>query len=216
MGCDIHPTWEVFTEKTHRWVNRGYIPHAVMGRDYTFFSLIADVRNGSPSESRGYVEPLFDNRDLPDDCTASVRREYERGQCDYHSQSWFLLSEFKEAYEGDMKDKFVEYHTLYNILSYYKYKKGINDDYGLWNVDNSMGEVILDRFDVALSHDSVKCMLELNAIPEHLKKSYVKLVRRVPYTEEFKNNYDLLMTEAKVKFGNKALDKIRVVFWFDN
>jgi hypothetical protein len=215
MGCDIHPFWEVKTNdkgKGWRWICKGGAN--CYGRDYSFFALIADVRNGGGNDG-GYIQPFFAERGVPNDSQPSLIKEFE-DCCDYHSPSYFTLDEFEEAWETEMKELSVEYSTSYDLLSYYKYKRGILEGYyyGVNSLDKK--EVPLSDFDNILKDEKIRCMLELNAVPPKYKKLYAKSTRKVPYREEFKEKYEEVMSDAKKRFKNKTLDQIRLVYWFDN
>lgn len=213
MGCDIHPVWEVQSAKSNKWMCKGGVQ--CLGRDYAFFSLIADVRNGS-SIGNGYIQPFFAERGVPDDSVSEVRMEFENC-CDYHSASHFYLDEFKNAFENEMNDLKITYSTKFTLLEYYKHKKNIRTyNHAYWMLDDKVKEVSVEEFENILKDDDVKCMLELNTIPEKHKYSITKTSEYRPYKDEFMQTYKELMLEAKSKFKNKPLSKIRLVYWFDN
>jgi hypothetical protein len=56
-------------------------------RDYTLFSILADVRNYSNNKS------ISSPKGIPNDVTKEVKEEYERWDGDGHSHSWFTLKE---------------------------------------------------------------------------------------------------------------------------
>lgn len=210
MGCDIHPHWEVYSKK-NGWKFKDGV--SCLGRDYTFFSLIADVRNGGVNN--GYVQPFFDNRGIPDDGDEGLRKDFE-DCCDYHSPSHFCLDEFDKVYREDMKGLEIIDSVKYDLLEYYKYKvKGIaNNNWGRYY---AMEEIKVEEFDKAIKDEPILTMLELNSIPDKYKNKIVSIVSsKKSYQEEFKQTYEELMKEAREKFKRKKLEDIRMVYWFDN
>lgn len=112
MGCDIHPCIEVRSKRSGNWVLKEsgrkywrrrereglayedmvkvYSPffRAIDGRNYTLFSVLADVR----SYGEGII-PLFANRGLPKDASKSTLRDIPENDSDYHSHTYFTLAE---------------------------------------------------------------------------------------------------------------------------
>lgn len=118
MGCDIHTfvegyreyvkgkgfwvsldSWEVneeyFFNEDDTYHPREYIVSyddaVAKKRNYPFFALLADVRNGYN------IPPLSEPKGLPDDLSKQVKEQYEFMKSDYHSASYFTLQELKEA-----------------------------------------------------------------------------------------------------------------------
>jgi len=87
MGCDIHAHIEVKIEGY--WYHYAQID---INRDYNLFSLMGNVRNVNPKEE-GYIEPLSDNRGLPEDSTFLTRFDCNRWKTDAHSHSWLSAQE---------------------------------------------------------------------------------------------------------------------------
>jgi hypothetical protein len=107
MGCDIHLVaekklkngkWEIIKDK---WLTE-------VNRDYTLFSILADVRN-KPKEDNGYVKPISKPRGLPEDSpTKSFVRDSNTNfedehmwdsywdPDDTHSHSYHTLKQLKE------------------------------------------------------------------------------------------------------------------------
>lgn len=107
MGCDIH----VFTEeklnygnKKGEWFNCDHYKKNIYfgtdeyeqeyqvipiydNRNYTLFSILANIRN------YGNNEPISEPKGLPQDCCKEIREENERWGCDGHSHSYFTLKE---------------------------------------------------------------------------------------------------------------------------
>lgn len=112
MGCDIH----LFTEEKikinniEKWVNvdnwvinpyyeqqdgsnEYQINEAYRHRNYTLFSILADVRNYSDNE------PICEPKGLPDDVSEVVKKQSNGWGDDGHSHSFFTMQELYEYYE---------------------------------------------------------------------------------------------------------------------
>lgn len=86
MGTDIHPYAERRSLKGRWEIVRAFRPFN--GRNYKFFSWLADVRNDV------CVQPLAANRGLPPDASLSVVRRYRKWDHeDMHSISWVTTEE---------------------------------------------------------------------------------------------------------------------------
>jgi hypothetical protein len=109
MGCDIH----LYVEKrangawvsADTWTDDEYEPgrkevayntRFYTGRNYDFFAILADVRNGrgfaGVKTGDGFV-PMDTPRGLPDDCSPEVRAESDGWGGDGHSHSHFTVAE---------------------------------------------------------------------------------------------------------------------------
>lgn len=105
MGCDIHmyaerncgDYWlcsgEVFKDKyfnpnqpLHSY-NKILTDEPYQGRNYTLFSLLADVRNNY------HIKPISKPRGLPDDVDEEIKKKSDEWDCDGHSHSYFTLEE---------------------------------------------------------------------------------------------------------------------------
>ena len=112
MGCDIHVYVEELatTNGVTAWnnidfyrKNRYFVEgntdgekewnhfSCFMGRDYSLFAVLADVRNYAD------VTPIAPPRGLPKDVSDVTREASDRYGIDGHSHSWFTLKELFEA-----------------------------------------------------------------------------------------------------------------------
>lgn len=124
MGCDIH----LFTErkrninKTEKWVNidnfkinlysgNYELEECYQGRNYTLFSILADVRNYS--DNKIISEP----KGFPSDSSDIVRNKFEEWEGDGHSHSYLTMKEIYDFYE---ENKTVKYSGFVN-------KKGVDE-----------------------------------------------------------------------------------------
>ncbi len=100
MGCDIHAfrerrladgSWEclepieIDTDGEEEWED---LESLSIGRDYTLFGLLAEVRREVPL--------AWPQRGLPDDVSAVVQADNVQWDIDAHSHSWLSLPELKE------------------------------------------------------------------------------------------------------------------------
>lgn len=61
-------------------------------RNYSLFAMLADVRNGygfAGVDIGDQVEPISKPRGIPDDASASTKKEVDWWGCDGHSHTWF-------------------------------------------------------------------------------------------------------------------------------
>lgn len=106
MGCDIHVWMEVRDRPDQDWRkipeifktwNDQPTDEPFGDRNYRFFSVLADVRNGrgfAGVETGSYIEPLPDApRGLPEDVTPEGKKLSDEYGVDGHSQSWCTLRE---------------------------------------------------------------------------------------------------------------------------
>ena len=135
MGCDIHIYLEnkKTVEGKEKWVsadvykkNRYYdeddkyekefeFVEIYQDRDYSLFSLLADVRNYSKNE------PISKPRGIPSDCCKEIMEEYERWGEDGHSHSYYTL---KELLEYQSKQVPVKYSGLVDDEGVKEIEKG--------------------------------------------------------------------------------------------
>lgn len=74
------------------------------GRNYSLFSILADVRGG--------LEPIAEPRGIPDDASYAYKIEAKQMEGDGHSHSYFTLEELKNIdwsqYPSDSVGEFLE------------------------------------------------------------------------------------------------------------
>lgn len=111
MGCDIHTHVEIkqVTKGKEKWncadyfkLNRYFDPndndwgskHEIVGicndRNYSLFSVLADVRNYGDTES------ICQPKGIPEDCCNEIKEDYQFWGEDAHSASYFTLKELME------------------------------------------------------------------------------------------------------------------------
>lgn len=80
------------------------------GRDYTFFGILAGVRDGKEF----MLEPP---RGLPEDVSYPVKLICDSWGVDAHTKHYYVLDEFIEKW-NKMKSKVIEFNDEYNYNSY--------------------------------------------------------------------------------------------------
>lgn len=86
MGCDIH----LFTEKkvNGKWTDQN--TNLEVYRNYTLFSILADVRNYNN------VIPISEPKGIPTDADEPFKNESDRMDSDAHSHSYITLQELAD------------------------------------------------------------------------------------------------------------------------
>lgn len=122
MGCDIHthiecrrnwvqnPTW---IDADHYKRNEYFgldecekefdVIEVFGNRNYSLFSLLADVRN------YGNTVPISEPRGLPEDCNEHIVKDFEDWGCDAHSESYFTLKELIDFQSTNPVQKYSGY-----------------------------------------------------------------------------------------------------------
>lgn len=101
MGCDIHmfvekrinEKWEcidTIVEDEYGNLDVPYDKRIYHERNYSFFALLANVRNDA------CVKPISEPRGLPDDVSEIVKKVSNYWGCDGHSHSYYTLEELLE------------------------------------------------------------------------------------------------------------------------
>lgn len=127
MGCDIHSYAEVY--KNRKWKQIGdvfplddsekdyyegknFSNEPFRYRNYALFGWLANVRNYS------CVESISEPKGLPGNVSTKIRQLYEENSDDFHSTSWFLLSELLAIdYEKTIWDRRIIKQTSPNFIN---------------------------------------------------------------------------------------------------
>lgn len=208
MGCDIHICTEARKSVggEMRWVN---IDHFKLNnyyneeapedgerewelvpiydrRDYALFSILADVRNHSNNV------PISKPKGIPDDCSKVTRKEIDYWGVDGHSHSYLTLREL------------LEYLETYSTVKYSgkvsKEQAEDLDKYGIkpdsWCQGTNNPEYVYREW---TERNNV-----LDALIDGLKKRVCDEFWIYDWEKD---------KEAKIR---RLMDKVRIVFWFDN
>ena len=89
MGCDIHALIEQKDEKYDwsYWINRG---NPEIDRNYTIFSILANVRNGND------IPFIAEHRGVDENSCYEFKAWHSSENGDAHSTSWVTLKEMQE------------------------------------------------------------------------------------------------------------------------
>lgn len=207
MGCDIHMHLEVRppaqegtnavagwrklsheVEKTigdYKYTEDDYV---ISNRNYTLFSLLADVRNN------GDIEPLCQPRGLPRDISIDVKNDAEDWDGDGHSHSYFTIAELKDRLKTY---KETRHSGLVDKTQFMEYiKKGRPSMY--WQ---------------GSSNPTVPQSEMMEAVKN---KKDIEADTKVEWTESIKDSCGELFEKIETweELGNP--EDVRIVFWFDN
>lgn len=137
MGCDIHTFVEIkskYKSEPKEWSDGNFYRKntefsdsaeegttssepeywrvsAYIGRNYTLFALLADVRNYDD------IEPIDYPRGVPDDCSKACQKELDAWGVDSHSHSYFTLTELLDYFETQEQNKLK--NAILNQPSYH-------------------------------------------------------------------------------------------------
>ena len=151
MGCDIHVYTEFkpwYGKNNGKWFSGDYfklnpsyeededeekmeVVPIYHDRNYTLFSILADVRN------YGENEPIAEPRGLPADCCPEIKKESDSLGADGHSHSYFTLKELMDYQKN---------HPLVQHQGYVTAEASANLDRGIfpteyWQGGNITGQV---------------------------------------------------------------------------
>jgi hypothetical protein len=196
MGCDIHFYVEK-KAKNGKWIraeaiidNPYYDPKYddpedeynepkkayeswYSGRNYRLFSVLSGVRTW------GWENPLQmgEERGIPDNSSVSVKKEWKRGEGDWHTPGYFTLKELTE-YEWDTPRLDID-----GYLSPEQFYAYITDGYPDMWISKEDHERRPDRFEV-ISMMEMKDVLE--EMTEEIKNDPPKVGRGQTVAEEFR------------------------------
>jgi len=207
MGTDIHGTFR----------RRGYenvweyipVPDVFLERDYDFFAILADVRNGfgfagSTRYVDGPIISITSNRGLPEDFDYSEEVTPLGGWLGEHSFGYVSLKELKNS-ESLIKQK-IQRVGYFSLKDY----RNIDGDHS-WCGDVSGGKVIkIEQVEADLFSD------------EELEEEYPEMsiyVRRTWVETPFENKINKLiefMDLYKDSYSDDAESEIQFIFGFDS
>lgn len=251
MGCDIHLYVEVKRDPDGDWeLGSGTEPNPwygkwdderelrikdwYRGRNYTLFSILADVRNGRPDMSgwsawlrdstkdEAYddrIEPIDMPRGLPSDMSPEVRVESVGWEGDGHSYSWFTA---RELLEVPWEERLLTHRGWVNPDDYYRFKR-FNTPPETWSLSvggGSVKHVSNEQMDKLIEDGTVKTKWtggDPNA-PYFGRGYYTMLEWTVTWASclhDFKDTM-LRLVRLALEEADGDLDRVRIVFWFDN
>ena len=170
------------------------------GRNYTWFAILAGIRNGLG------IEPMDAARGLPIDVSPEIKRESDSIDTDGHTHSWFTLQELMD-YDWDGlvlhdeglvgKDGFMQYKTD-GYPNYWRSAEWVDENNELCITNNQMGQICLGIYG----------LLEPN------RKYYTKIAWDQSHRDAVGWQYLKGIFDKLASYGEP--DEVRLVFWFDN
>lgn len=189
MGTDIHNSFEKKVDD--KWVDVELSPEYDFNRNYLWFAILGDVRNGygfGGVETFRPVEPIAADRGLPDDI------DVEQGGYGDHSYSWVMLEEILDYFKTNPTT------SRCGIITKSEYDK--------WNEVSSpnfysggVGGPGVKVFDATTIGDKTLVPLDI---------THVKVRWFVDIAEELSHYHDLIKKAYK-EHGN-----LRMTFGFDS
>lgn len=239
MGCDIHSRIEI--KKNGKWEQnqeplfknpynfdkdpaKEMIPSWGDSRQYDWFSVLADVRNGSGfagcKTGEGFV-PIAEPRGIPKDATEEWKNYCKDWGGDLHSKGYLTISDF-ENYDWNRSTK--KYGVI--SLSQYTELRGTNKSPESWCGGIGGGKNITvseEDADKILSGETVEIVGDGDSSYDNRKRTInlasdftinVRYSWEINYKDWFEYNLTNLIEPMK-KLKEKYED-VRVVFGFDN
>jgi len=165
MGTDIHALVRVV--KNGKEVRRVEVPDIFLDRDYDFFAVLANVRNGvgfALSERYTNKAKFYsDERGFPDGFEPPIYENetyFEKGHwAGYHDFGYVTLSELVSNYKFAIQT--VERVGIFTLDEYTKKLRG-DTDYGWCGGVSGNKVIILEGQDISLSFISELAKLEHN------------------------------------------------------
>lgn len=184
-----------------------YLDRALGSRNYNFFAILADVRNGrgfaGVSTGDGF-NPIDSPRGLPGDISIEVKRHSDRDGVDGHSHSYITL---KELLEYDWEQT-TTHHGLVDEREYKEMLSTNSNGPSYWSM-----AMYGDDSD-HISNDQMVDLINGKFEREHGKNYVTEYEWDETYREAVDADYlEELCTELS-QYGEP--EDVRIVFWFDN
>lgn len=211
------PSWEVnkspifpnpwYKEGAESGFQKGeYLPYPEDGRNYDWFSILADVRNGygfAGVTTGQQFKVIAEPRGVPNDATQEWKETVERWDCDMHSKSYLTLEDF-DSFDWNQ----VTMKTGAITIEEYQKVRQDNATPDSWCGSVGGGNTVTISQEDADEH-------LVNHIPELKgKKIYVQYYWPVIYRDWFDYKIkNVIEPLRKLKAKNKDA---RIVFGFDN
>ena len=174
-------------------------PKPYNGRNYTLFSLLADVRN-EPKGTPDYVEPIAMPKGQPPQASSEWYELAGKWDGDGHSHSWFTLAEL-QAFDWSRPQTFRGYITP---DQYPKFKE-TQDTPSSWFGGTSGKKVTAAEFEEMIEED------------KHLVHG-ILIEWQKPISEMLGRFYTHTLPELEMirEAADVTADNVRICFFFDN
>lgn len=252
MGCDIHNKceikrnnkWELNTDKVfpnpwykkgseHEWQKEEFQDEPDSSRNYDWFAILADVRNGygvaGISTGSGF-DVIAEPRGVPEDASDGWKEMVEDWGRDMHSHSYLTIEDFDNF---DWNQFTMKYGVI--SLNHYKKLRGTSQSPNSWSgaifgsnnitVSTDIADVILAHPEIGLSiketsngpwrfRDEVVVIDEENGKPASEFDIMVDYQWPVRYGEWF--YYKIKNIIEPMQKLKEQYEDVRIVFGFDN
>lgn len=223
MGCDIHLYVEAkidgIWKSVDNWetdkVGDQYIPYEkrfYTGRNYNFFSILADVRNDSD------FVPISQPKGLPEDISPEVKYQSNIWDGDGHSHSYLTIQEIL-SYNWTQT---VNLKGFVSALSYFETMRlksppdaycefvGGNDVQIIKNseMEEKINQILTDAKSLNLNFPETE-----KKIINDLQFFYTEMKWSIPYYKCSSHFWSQILPKL-LNLGNPQ--DVRLVFWFDN
>lgn len=245
MGCDIHiiaevkenGKWRQSTDKVflnpyyrpdetpesdpENWHRDQYQVSPPSNRNYDWFSILADVRNGfgfaKVSTGDGF-NIISAPKGIPEDCCDEWREHTEDWSGDMHSHSFLSIEDFDNF---DWNQTTIKYGII--PISHYEKIRGTNNTPDSWS-GGVMGPNLVtinlktanDLLDGKITKETAFALFPEN-IEELMAKGpdvYVQHEWKIKYSEWFKDSLE--NTVEPLRKLKEKYEDARIVFGFDN
>lgn len=205
MGCDIHAHVEVKLKGQWHHYHAPYI-----NRDYSLFSKMANVRNGSLSSMR-YVKPISKPRGMPEDISLITKVMREGWGGDGHSDSWLGSAEVCELIKW-YDVRMAELHEEYSKKTE---KEKESEEIALLKAQLVQMDAALEDAQKALRHTDHDQLARW----DHRVVRVVSSPRPYSLEQDLGHPLGYSWNFAEPDSGYDTPDDLqdaRLVFWFDN
>lgn len=237
MGCDIH----LFVEKRRKgkwepadqWKRNKYAEHEgerelevpykkkfYSGRNYSLFSILANVRNGfgfAGCDTGDGFKPIAAPRGLPLDVTSVVKAESDHWGVDGHSHSWFLLAEIFE-YDWTQVTKCRGIVSAAEYWEWNQWRREQGECPESYCGGISGGDI------KHISEEEMKELLKsykntagVGIVLDQINEAFPKLYCQVEWDETYYQSCRRFWSDTiprLLRVGKP--EDVRLVFWFDN
>lgn len=172
-------------------------------RNYDWFSVLANVRNGFYEDRREF-EPIDEPRGLPNDVSVETQRQSEHWGIDGHSHSWLTLQELlKVDWDGQIARK----RGMVDSTEFKKLQK-------IGQPSSWCGAVYGPNIKIISNEEMKQIVVGCYGILDPNSFYYTGVEWSVSYREAVGSSYLQNILDKLAEYGKP--DEVRIIFWFDN